>query len=56
MPAATSNEALLKIKKKLMRFVNIQESIRYVSERLENVLNYKMSFFVTFILIIFLTF
>lgn len=53
MPAATTNQALLKIKKKLIRFVNLQDSIKYVSERLENVLNYKMSFFVTFILIIF---
>lgn len=53
MPAAATNEALLKIKKKLIRFVNLQDSIKYVSERLENVLNYKMSFFVTFILIIF---
>ena len=48
MPAATTNEALLKIKKKLIRFVNLQDSIKYVSERLENVLNYKMSFFVTY--------
>ena len=44
------------LNKKLIRFVNLQDSITYVPKSLENVLNYKMSFFVTFILIIFLTF
>lgn len=38
VPAAATDGALLKVKKHI-RFVNLQNGIRYVSERLENVLN-----------------